>query len=279
MGKRYLLFVLPVWAVASGCSLIENGTRNLVVDVVHYPQHLSEWSACHRNDKLADAAWNYIRQINPECEESIHYARGFQQGFADYLEAGGTGAPPPIPPRQYWKTRYQTPRGHQAVDEWYAGFRHGSAMAQDSGFRQWITVPSSLAHPPTVDEAPEVPTLNESALKPTAAAALASSKKPRLARPNKPGTPPALLPASVGPREPAPAAADERVVPAVLSAQPEKGPPAPKAEDKEVPQAPSTDRPVVIIRGVFTPLIEALSPRGDKAKVGKESNLCPTNPR
>jgi hypothetical protein len=278
MGKRYFLFVLPFWAVASGCSLIENGTRNLVVDVVHYPQHLSEWSACHRNDKLADAAWNYIRQINPECEESIHYARGFKQGFADYLKAGGTGAPPPIPPRQYWNTCYQTPRGHQAVEEWYGGFRHGSAMAQDSGFRQWITVPSSLAQPPNMDEAPEEPTLNESALKPTAGA-LASSKKPRLAWPKKPATPPALLPLSVAPREPAPAAADARVVPAVGLVQPEKSPPAPKAEDKEEPQAPPTDRPVVIIRGVFTSPTEAPSPRGDNAKVGKESNLCPTNPR
>jgi hypothetical protein len=248
MGKAYVLLVLPLWTIAPGCSLIENATRNLVVDPIHFSPHVSEWTACRRNDKLAEAAWNYIRQINPECEESVHYARGFKQGFADYLAAGGTGAPPPIPPRQYWRTSYQTPRGHQAVEDWYAGFRHGATMAQDSGFRQWITVPSSLTQPAIGDELAEAPTLNGSVLKPAVGSSVAAAKKPRLGPPKK-----AESSATIASRPPAGAAAPERAVPTIVPVHQENVAPPAGTLDKAAPQGPpiSVVSPVpgVIIKG------------------------------
>jgi hypothetical protein len=250
MGKTYFLLMLPLWTIAPGCSLIENGTRNLIVDPIHFSPHVNEWKACKRNDKLAEAAWNYIRQINPECEESIHYARGFKQGFADYLAAGGTGAPPAIPPRQYWRTSYQTPRGHQAVDDWYSGFRHGAAMAQDSGFRQWITVPTSLAQAPLPDEPAEPPILTGAGSKPVTGPALAGIKKPHPEPPKKPESS-----AAIASRPPARPAAQERAVPAILPVRQEKVASPPVAEDKEAQQGPPIGvvapekLPSVIIKG------------------------------
>jgi hypothetical protein len=43
--------------------------------------------------------------------------------------------------------RYQTPVGHAAIADWYAGFHEGAAAARESGGRQLVVVPSSLAAP------------------------------------------------------------------------------------------------------------------------------------
>jgi hypothetical protein len=129
----------------------------LVVEPLHYHEGLNRWCACLRNRRTANAAWEqYSEQINPGQKYPDHYVRGFKQAVADYLEAGGTGALPPIPPRQYWGVWYQTPAGHQAVEQWFAGYSQGATMAQERGFRHWITVPSSLALPSTqnVDDQP-----------------------------------------------------------------------------------------------------------------------------
>jgi hypothetical protein len=63
------------------------------------------------------------------------------------MELGGTGAPPPIPPRRYWKLKYRTPSGHQSVQDWYAGFRDGAAEARDCAYDRWKKIPSSLVSP------------------------------------------------------------------------------------------------------------------------------------
>jgi hypothetical protein len=74
---------------------------------------------------------------------SRDYARGFLKGFEDYVYAGGNGLPPPVPPPRYWGIYYQTPEGHQAIEDWFAGFRHGTEAARDSGYREQVLVPLS----------------------------------------------------------------------------------------------------------------------------------------
>lgn len=86
----------------------------------------------------ADAAWE------ANCRgkaASPSYAAGFREGFIDYVDAGGTGEPPYLPPFRYRKTRFQTDAGIEVVEDWYAGFRHGSAVAQASGLREKVLVP------------------------------------------------------------------------------------------------------------------------------------------
>jgi hypothetical protein len=96
-----------------------------------------------RNRALADAAWAETAGHMLTAPVSTDYVIGFKQGFVDYLEAGGPGEPPPVPPRYYWGFRHQTPEGYNAIQEWFAGFRHGTEMAQASGYRRSIVIPSS----------------------------------------------------------------------------------------------------------------------------------------
>jgi hypothetical protein len=102
----------------------------------------------------ADEAWAAI------CRESgnaysIHYAEGFREGFIDYVEAGGSGEPPYLPPLRYRLTKARSPEGIAAVEDWYSGFRHGASIARGSGLRELNYIP--LPGPPIPNDvrAPE----------------------------------------------------------------------------------------------------------------------------
>lgn len=95
---------------------------------------------------LGEAAWEQVCAENPG-QYSVHYGRGFVDGFADFVYAGGTGEPPAVPPWRYRKAVYETPEGVQAVEDWFAGFRHGAAAAQASGLRSLVIVPVSVPAP------------------------------------------------------------------------------------------------------------------------------------
>src|ERR1019366_8895716 len=71
------------------------------------------------------------------------YAKGFKDGFVDYLQFGGSGQPPYVPPKQYWGPRYRTPAGYQSMEDWYARFRHGAATAHQSAYPQFVRLPSA----------------------------------------------------------------------------------------------------------------------------------------
>jgi hypothetical protein len=93
---------------------------------------------------MAADAWREIEQANLSVAYSPDYELGFRNGFTDYLDAG-PGNVPVLPPRHYWKGRFQTPAGHQAILDWYAGFRHGAQFASATGYRQYVTLPSYFA--------------------------------------------------------------------------------------------------------------------------------------
>jgi hypothetical protein len=97
-----------------------------------------------RNRRWAAQAWDQTRDRSPETAYSPDYERGFEDGFTHYLYRGGTGEPPPLPPRRYRWLRYQTPQGYRAIEDWYAGFRQGADVARQSGYRRWVTGPSAL---------------------------------------------------------------------------------------------------------------------------------------
>jgi hypothetical protein len=90
---------------------------------------------------MAEAAWEQLECASAPGSYSPDYGFGFREGFADYLDAG-PGDLPALPPRRYWQGRYQTPAGHQAILDWYAGFAHGARVAAASGYRQFVTLPS-----------------------------------------------------------------------------------------------------------------------------------------
>src|SRR5438552_2037945 len=147
MRTRLSLWLLGLCAVSSGCDMAVITVRNLAYESALQTDNVL---TCLRNRRLANAAWGQAQGADPGHEYSKDYARGFKDGFADYLDADGCGGPPPLPPRCYWLLPYRTPPGHAASHDWFAGFQHGLAAAQASGYRRWATVPSSAPGPATL---------------------------------------------------------------------------------------------------------------------------------
>jgi hypothetical protein len=48
-----------------------------------------------------------------------------------------------LPPRHYRALKYQSPKGYQAIEDWFDGYRFGVGVAWDSGCRELVTGPAS----------------------------------------------------------------------------------------------------------------------------------------
>jgi len=101
---------------------------------------------------VAEKYWQEACKHTPQAY-TVDYHRGFVEGFADYVYAG-PGAPPAVPPWPYRRAVYETPEGVRAVEDWFAGFRHGTQAAQASGLRNLVVVPTQLPPPPPLPQAP-----------------------------------------------------------------------------------------------------------------------------
>jgi hypothetical protein len=139
-----LLAAVVLGVGGAGCGTFwENTCRNLREAPIY---GLNECRVEARNARLARQAWDSLRRSHPEEAYSSDFGDGFQDGYADYLESGGSGQPPAVPPFRYRLARYQTPAGYRAIEDWYAGFRAGAAAAKDSGLRELFVLP--LSAPP-----------------------------------------------------------------------------------------------------------------------------------
>jgi hypothetical protein len=141
------LWFTALCALCQGCSPLANVARALVIEPIEYCRGLDNCADLKQGYALASGAWNEFRATCPDVAFSESFEKGFKDGFADYLYAGGTGNPPPVPPRCYWKHKYETPEGHKFIDDWFAGFRAGASSAQASGMRRFVTIPASTALP------------------------------------------------------------------------------------------------------------------------------------
>jgi hypothetical protein len=164
MRVKLSLGWLGLCAVSLGCShLPEASVYNLAFEA---GLRTDECLGGIRDRLLADDVWKDLVKAHPGSAYSKDYAVGFKQGFTDYVEMGGCGNAPPTPPPHYRTLHYQTPQGHHAIEEWYAGFRHGAAVAREGGYRQFIIVPSSTVMPGPCSP-PPYPHVTPSALEPT----------------------------------------------------------------------------------------------------------------
>ena len=141
MRPSYALWLLGMSMAGSGCALVEDGTRNVCL-AISTPIEIHREKA--RNEKWAEAAWQNVCMKDGPTTHAADFARGFKDGFAEYLFRGGNSEPPLVAPLRYRHIRYQTGHGYQAIQDWFAGFRTGASAARDSGARRWITGPSSL---------------------------------------------------------------------------------------------------------------------------------------
>ncbi|HEV3385573.1 MAG TPA: hypothetical protein VG097_12220 [Gemmata sp.] len=88
----------------------------------------------------AEKAWSEYQNTTGQCCTDP-YHKGFVEGFVDYVQAGGNGEPPYLPPFRYRLTPFRSTEGVSAVEDWYAGFRQGAAIAKGSGLRELSYVP------------------------------------------------------------------------------------------------------------------------------------------
>ncbi len=217
MRLRMLFGVLGLCLPGAGCSLFVAGTRNVIFEATDRTERALE---SFRNGKLANAAWDAVEQANPRGTFSPDYISGFKDGFVDYLEAGGTGEPPPLPPARYWKVRYQTPTGLHAAEEWFAGFRDGAAAARASGTREGVVLPLALHSPGPVPPHPVPPLPAPVPPAPIPGPPLLPEEPAPATRQGAPAAVQAASPAA--PRPPALAVVPVRAAPAVAPGRPRR---------------------------------------------------------
>jgi hypothetical protein len=142
--RRSLLLLIPLLGLSTaGCDMLVNFTRNVAYEIARCSDETIE---CYRFRKEAAAAWE---EAEARCEEpfSADFARGFKQGYAEYLAAGGNGEPPPAPPCGYWMTKGRLSEYFQAVQEWSNGYRTGAATARAKGARLPGIMPTATPGP------------------------------------------------------------------------------------------------------------------------------------
>lgn len=189
---KRLVLIAGLCAPFLGCSVIGNGFRTLVGEPLTYCAKWEENRAKARYRAWADDTWKKIQADEPG-RFSPAYACGFKDGFVDYLDAGGNGEPPALPPRKYWQEGYENPAGHAAIRDWFAGFRHGAAVACQTGARRCATVPTSVACRGEIGPWPAHVAAPASTL-PTPAAPLPPPTEVVPTPPADPSSPPSLAP-------------------------------------------------------------------------------------
>ena len=62
--------------------------------------------------------------------------------------------PPAAPPWIYRTAAFETPRGQQDVEDWFAGFRQGAAIARADGYREAARIVPIALPPATSSYSP-----------------------------------------------------------------------------------------------------------------------------
>jgi hypothetical protein len=195
----------------------------------------------------AEKAWNEYLNTTGQCFADP-YHKGFVEGFVDYVQAGGNGEPPYLPPFRYRLTPFRSTEGVSAVEDWYAGFRQGAAIAKGSGLRELSYIPlPGLAVPvdPSSQNIGKLPPTNPNA-------ALETSPWEQPGRtPMQPPIPPNTdsVPAAPQPRPSKPGAVNLPAVPFLPSGPPQTAITRPQVSVRpraaELPPLPSVPSPGV----------------------------------
>ncbi len=142
MSNRLTLWILAACTLSgSGCTLVVRGARNIADE---FCDCVDERREAHECRAWARQCWERVCRCGPGTVYTEDYAAGFESGFVSYVWHGGSGEPPPLPPSKYRAARYRTVEGYRAIEQWFAGYRHGVTVARESGYRRLVTGPSSL---------------------------------------------------------------------------------------------------------------------------------------
>jgi hypothetical protein len=128
---------------AAGCHFAGIADRHPAHDPPAAPVGLD-----HDLRASARAAWREVRAEYPRRAFSAEFRDGFLDGYVDYLDRGGDGVLPAVPPARYTQhKKYFTPDGQCLVKEYFLGFKYGQDVAVATGRRQYLTVPVLLPQP------------------------------------------------------------------------------------------------------------------------------------
>lgn len=145
MQRMCALVGLAAATLSSGCTMYLTGASNLWNE----PKYAFEdFQHARKARSLAKAAWD---RRSRRVSASEDFARGYIDGYSDYLIAGRTTDPRPTPPKRYLKTTVHTPESLSAIEEYYAGFHAGAIDAEASGLRQLMVVPVVVPMPCATD--------------------------------------------------------------------------------------------------------------------------------
>lgn len=125
-AMRLALFVCLTF-VCSGCSLTK-GLR----DYIAYNDSCNDFVMGWRNNVWSRQAWHEQKGYFADHPELRAFGQGFRDGYRD-VAGGGSGCPPPVPPRKYWTWKYQTAEGQCKVAAWFEGYSHGARAAEEHG--------------------------------------------------------------------------------------------------------------------------------------------------
>jgi hypothetical protein len=209
MRWKWVALAGALGPAAVGCNLYRNAARNLVNEPLTV---CTQRGILHRLHKEANAAWRQVRADYPRRAFTAEFRDGFVDGYVDYLDRGGNGSVPAVPPTKYARhLKYYSEEGQCLLKDYFLGFRYGQEIAIATGKRQFLTVPVLL---PVQPEGPPAFTIV----------------------PPGPPVPPELVPVPVPPVLPQPnsvgaggAPPSKFVAPSIGSPPPGAAPPSPPA--------------------------------------------------
>lgn len=137
------LFAVVAIALSAGCTPWQLAKKTLFTELNEFPRVTDGRLAVKQYSKWAREEWHNYAAASPNSHSS-DYIGGFIQGFTKYVHAGGNTDPPAVPPRRYWRVGYKNERGRAAIQDWYNGYAHGTQVANEKGYRERATLPSSM---------------------------------------------------------------------------------------------------------------------------------------
>jgi hypothetical protein len=144
MLRTLLLLNIALLATSQGgCSVCHNAHRTVIEEPSRFSWKHDRARSRELYSRWADQEWRARGRAEASCD-SPTYRAGFQEGFVEYVFAGGNGEPPAVPPREFWNAELRNERGQSLADLWFAGYRHGASVARDGGYRDMVVVRSSL---------------------------------------------------------------------------------------------------------------------------------------
>jgi hypothetical protein len=135
---KHFAALLALCAVAQGCNSFKEVTHFITGDPITAPPARTEVRATWLSDDQAKTAWVRFAGEFPDCQDSEDFAKGFKTGFMDHLR-GQVGNETALAAQRVRGVTDQA-QAQQAAEEWARGYRHGSTVAREGGYRDGAAV-------------------------------------------------------------------------------------------------------------------------------------------